>query len=124
MRIGLDPIFGLVPGAGDVVGAFLAVAVLGEAIRQGVSRLTLLRMAANIALDSVVGAVPLLGDAFDAAWKANLRNLALLERRLAEPGKAKRADRVFGIILIAGLVALCVAIVATGALLMAAILGV
>lgn len=121
-RIGLDPIIGLVPGIGDAAGAILAAAILIEAIRRGIPRFTLVRMAANIALDTVLGSVPLLGDLFDAAWKANLRNLALLERHLAEPSLAKRADRLVVIGLGGALLVLCVGLLVGGALLTAAVL--
>jgi len=60
-------------------------------------------MAGNIALDACIGAVPLLGDVFDVAWKANIRNVALLERHLAAPTPAKRADRLFVVLLLAGM---------------------
>jgi hypothetical protein len=75
--------------------------VLVEAVRQGAPRATLVRMASNIALDACIGAVPLLGDIFDVAWKANVRNVALLERHLAAPARAQRADRLFVVSLLA-----------------------
>lgn len=105
------------PGVGDAAGAILAAATLVEAVRRGITRFTLVRMAANIALDAVLGSIPLIGDLFDAAWKANLRNLALLERHIAVPSEAKRADRLFVIVLCAGLLVLCGALVIGGALL-------
>lgn len=92
-RFGLDPLLGLVPGLGDGAGALLSLYVLLEAGRLGAPRWTLLRMAANVAVEAVVGAVPLLGDLFDAAWKANRRNLRLLEAHLADAGGAERASR-------------------------------
>ena len=95
IRFGLDPLLGLIPGAGDAAGAVLAGWVFVEAIRLGASRATLLRIAGNVALDTVLGAVPLIGDIFDFAWKANLRNVRLLERHLMEPARAQRADRLF-----------------------------
>lgn len=116
-RIGLDPILGLLPGAGDAAGAVLAAAIMVEGVRQGVSRYTLLRMAGNVALDAVVGVVPLFGDLFDAAWKANLRNMTLLERHVAAPADARRADLTFVVTLLGGLMALCVALIIGGALL-------
>jgi len=94
-RIGLDPILGLIPGLGDAAGALMSAAVVVEAIRRNVPRLTLVRMAANILLDAAAGSVPLLGDAFDAAWKANSRNLRLLERHAKVSTEARREDRLF-----------------------------
>jgi hypothetical protein len=99
IRIGLDPILGLVPGLGDAAGAALSTGIFAEGIRRGVSRATLLRMAANIVLDLLAGAVPILGDLFDVALKANLRNVALLERQAADPHGARRGDRLFVLLL-------------------------
>ena len=81
-RVGLDPLLGLVPGAGDVVGAVLAGAIVIEAVRRRVPGPTLVRMALNIAIDTGIGTVPVVGDVFDAVWKANRKNLELLERHV------------------------------------------
>lgn len=117
LRFGLDPILGLIPGAGDAAGAVLAGWILVEAIRLGASRATVTRIAGNVALDAIVGAVPLLGDIFDFAWKANLRNVALLERHLAVPESAARADRSFVVLVIFGVLALALGLLALGILL-------
>ncbi len=78
-RIGLDGVVGfLFPGGGDVLGAVLAATVVALAVRQGLPGLVVARMVANVAVDLVLGAVPLVGDLFDVAWKANVRNLRLL----------------------------------------------
>ena len=95
MRIGLDALIGLIPGLGDAAGAVFSSYILLEAGRLGVSRSTLVRMAANIMIESVVGLIPLAGDLFDAGWKANQRNVQLLERALKAPGLARRHDRGF-----------------------------
>ena len=118
-RIGLDPLIGLVPGVGDAAGAVLAAGILVAAVRRGVSRYTMGRIAFNIALDALGGAVPLFGDAFDAVWKANLRNVALIERHVAIPADARQTDRLFIVVLSGALVLLCVALMVIGALLMA-----
>jgi hypothetical protein len=94
-RIGLDPILGLIPGLGDATGAVLSGYILIEAARAGASRGTLWRMAWNIMVESLVGLIPLAGDLFDAGWKANQRNIRLLERSLAEPVIARQRDRGF-----------------------------
>ncbi len=122
MRIGLDPIIGLLPGVGDAAGAIMAGAIVVEALRQRITRFTILRMAANVALDTVLGSVPIVGDLFDAAWKGNRRNMQLLERHLAEPRESSRSDRVFVVALGVALLVLCVAIVVGGAMLAGAIL--
>ena len=117
IRFGLDPLLGLIPGAGDAAGAVLAGWVFVEAIRLGASRATLLRIAGNVALDTVLGAVPLIGDIFDFAWKANLRNVRLLERHLMEPARAQRADRLFIAWVIGGVTAVAVGALTLGGLL-------
>src|SRR5882762_8964364 len=117
LRFGLDPILGLIPGAGDAAGAVLAGWILVAAIRLGASRATVVRIAGNIALDAAVGAVPLLGDIFDFAWKANLRNVALSERHLEAPERAERADRSFVLLVVCGVLALAVGLVVAGILL-------
>lgn len=123
MRIGLDPILGLVPGLGDAAGAMLGGTVFVEAIRRGASRATMIRIAANIALDFLVGSIPLLGDVFDFAWKANLRNVALLERLAVAPRASRQRDRLFVVTLSIILLAACLAIVALGVLLTAWLFG-
>lgn len=85
LRVGLDPILGLLPGVGDLATPIFSVLLFVHAARVGVPRIVLARMVLNAAIDGVVGAVPVLGDLFDAGWKANARNLALLERH-ATPG--------------------------------------
>lgn len=77
-RVGLDGLLGLIPGVGDVAGTLLSAYILYEAIRLGAPRTVLLRMIANIGIDTVGGAIPVVGDIFDMAWKANKKNAALL----------------------------------------------
>ncbi len=83
-RVGLDPLLGLIPGVGDWIGWAASLHLLGSAVRAGADGATLVRMAANLVFDALAGTVPVLGDAFDLAWKANDRNLRLLERIAAE----------------------------------------
>lgn len=82
-RIGLDPIVGILPGAGDALTGALSLYVVVESARLGVSYTTLLRMLANVGIDVVGGSVPVLGDLFDAMWKANVRNVELALADLA-----------------------------------------
>jgi hypothetical protein len=80
-RVGLDALVGLLfPGGGDAIGALPALLLLGLALRNGVPSVIVLRMLLNIAIDALLGAIPLLGDLFDAAYRANEKNLELLER--------------------------------------------
>lgn len=82
-RFGLDGLLGLVPGVGDTIGALASAYVVLEARRLGAPRSVLARMVVNLLLDYVVGVVPVAGDLFDFAFKANRRNLDLLRRTLA-----------------------------------------
>ncbi|MGH7612601.1 MAG: DUF4112 domain-containing protein [Gemmatimonadales bacterium] len=93
IEVGLDPLFGLVPGIGDAVGAGVATYIVFEAARSGAPRSVLLRMLGNVGIDALVGAFPVAGDLFDAAWKANLKNVDLLERHLADPRATRHASR-------------------------------
>ena len=82
-RVGLDGLLGLIPGVGDAAGALLSAYILYEAMRLGAPSTVLLRMVANIGIDTVGGAIPVVGDIFDIAWKANKKNAALLHAYLA-----------------------------------------
>jgi len=106
LRFGVDPLLGLIPGIGDVVGGLLSTYILAEAVRSRASSAVLLRMFANMGIDMLFAAVPLLGDLFDAGWKANSRNLALLQRHLDEPDAAASASRAFIFALSVGVIAL------------------
>lgn len=92
-KIGFDPIIGLIPGIGDLIGAMLSGYIILEAARAEVPSFTLARMLVNVGIDTVLGAVPAVGDVFDAAWKSNMKNVALLERHLVVPGTADREKR-------------------------------
>ncbi|MDP9349795.1 MAG: DUF4112 domain-containing protein [Gemmatimonadota bacterium] len=94
-RIGLDPLIGLIPGVGDAAGALLSAYLIVEAGRIGVPRSLLVRMGTNVAVETVVGAIPFLGDLFDAGWKANSRNARLLLEYLETPRTTARASRAF-----------------------------
>ncbi|MEG4394490.1 DUF4112 domain-containing protein [Microcoleus sp. BROC3] len=95
-RIGLDPIIGLVPGAGDIVDTAFSAYLIYLATRFNIPQKTLGKMIYNIGLEAVVGSVPLVGDIFDAFYKSNMRNLALLEAHLeeAEPELAAVAQPI------------------------------
>jgi uncharacterized membrane protein len=82
-RIGIDAVIGLIPGIGDVVTTLLSSYVLWEARRIGVSRLAMTRMIGNLAVHAAVGSVPVLGDAFDAFFRVNQRNLKIVRAHLA-----------------------------------------
>jgi hypothetical protein len=105
VRVGLDPLIGLVPGVGDLAAPVFTGLLLLTGLRLRVPAIVQTRMVLNAAFDMLLGLVPVLGDLADLTWKANLRNLALLERH-ARPGVPPgRADYVFVFICL-GLVAL------------------
>lgn len=81
-RVGIDPIVGVLPVAGDAVMAAFSGYVVAEAIRLDVPRETVLRMVWNVLVDFFGGSIPVIGDLFDAAFKANVRNVELLEEAL------------------------------------------
>jgi hypothetical protein len=99
-KIGFDPIIGLIPGIGDLIGAVLSGYIILEAARSEVPAFTLARMLLNVGIDTVLGAVPAVGDVFDAAWKSNIKNVALLERHLARgDARTERRGVLAGIVL-------------------------
>lgn len=81
-RLGLDSLIGLVPGVGDATSAIVSLYVIHRARKIGIRNRTTARMLGNVLVDTVIGTVPVVGDLFDAAWKANTRNLQLLEDEL------------------------------------------
>ena len=108
IRFGLDAIVGLIPGIGDISTPAFAALILLQAVRMRLPLVVQARMVLNAAIDMLTGLVPVLGDLVDIGWKANLRNLALLERH-ARPGvPPARADYVF--------IAICIGVLALIAL--------
>jgi len=99
IRFGVDALLGLIPGLGDFAGGIVSLYILGSAAQHGVSRVTIVRMALNLVMDILLGALPFIGDVFDVAYKANNRNVALLKRHLGaadtELRSARRADKFF-----------------------------
>jgi hypothetical protein len=92
-KIGLDPIVGLIPGIGDLIGAVLSAYIILEAARADVSGFMLVRMVTNVAFDTLLGAIPVVGDVFDAMWKSNVKNVSLLERHLSKRVSASTHGR-------------------------------
>jgi hypothetical protein len=92
IRIGLDALLGLLPGGGDVAGGLFSGLIILQAARSGAPTSVLGRMLANVAIDVVFGAIPILGDVFDVAWRANTRNVRLLESWRTRPASTKRAS--------------------------------
>lgn len=117
LTIGLEALIGLFPFLGDLIGVLLSSYILGEAARLGAPKSVLLRMSANVGLEGLVGIVPFAGDVFDAAFKANQRNVRLLEQWLDEPGRTARSSRLLGAGIIAGVAAFLLLLVLLAVLL-------
>ena len=123
LTVGVDALVGLFPVIGDLIGVAFSSYILSQAARLGAPRSVLWRMAFNIALEGVVGIVPLAGDLFDAAFKANQRNVILLEAWLDQPRRTERSTQAFAALLICALVLFLVLLGAGGYFLARAILG-
>lgn len=106
IRLGLDSIVGLVPGAGDLVASVMSGYIVLASARMGVPAPVVARMILNLGVDTLVGSVPLLGDLFDVGFKANIRNAALLDRHLADPLATRRTSRAAVLAAVAGVVLL------------------
>ena len=106
IRFGLDGIIGLVPGLGDILGGLASSILVVAAWMRGVPYVTLSRMVVNIAIEVLLGSIPILGDAFDIAWKANRRNYALMVRHLQQPRRQTWGDWLFLLLIGAALVLL------------------
>lgn len=81
-RIGFDGLLGLIPGVGDTVSAAISTYLIGEALRHDLPKRVAVRMGWNVLIDAAIGTIPLVGDLFDFAWKANRKNAALLAEHL------------------------------------------
>ena len=114
VRVGADSIFGLIPVVGDLAGAALSGYIVLASARLGAPPSALLRMLVNIGIDTVVGSVPLLGDMFDAGWRANMRNVELLDLHIGGSTQARRSNRLVVAGVLVGLLLLAVGGVVIG----------
>jgi hypothetical protein len=108
IRVGLDALLGLLPGGGDLAGGLFSGLIILQAARAGAPTPILGRMLANVAVDVVIGAIPLLGDLFDVAWRANTRNVRLLDSWRERPVSTKRGSALTVGAILAGLLLLVV----------------
>ena len=108
IRFGLDGIVGLIPGVGDLIGGAASSIIIIAAWVRGAPYPIITRMVANVAIEVLVGSVPVLGDMFDIAWRANRRNYALLTGSLEEPRKHTKQSWLFLGVLCVVLLALIV----------------
>lgn len=111
-KIGLDPLIGLIPGLGDVAGVLLSSYIVREAARAGAPPSVLARMVFNVALEGAVGLIPIVGDLFDAVYKANQRNIELFEAHVQNPQRSQRRSRVIVGLLLVLLLAVIVGVAA------------
>lgn len=107
-RFGLDALVGLIPGVGDAVTSMVSFSILIAAVRYRVAKIVILRMALNLAIDYAVGAIPLVGDAFDFVWKANQKNLGLLKAHGQLGASARTGDYLFVGAVLLGLIGMLV----------------
>ena len=103
-RFGLDALVGLIPGFGDTSTSLVSFYILVSAVRYGVPKITLLRMGLNIAIDYVVGSLPVVGDLADAWWKSNRMNLDLLRKRATVSAADARSGRVSDWLFVGGII--------------------
>ena len=111
-RIGLDPIIGLIPSIGDYIGAGFSAYIILEAAQLGTPQPILYRMVINVMLETIIGAIPVVGDFFDATWKANIKNMKLLEAYLRSPYRTKQVNWLFIGSLLFGLMLVVVCVTA------------
>jgi hypothetical protein len=111
-RVGLESLIGLLPIGGDVIGIILSIYILFQAIQFRLPLTILVRMLFNIILDGTVGSIPILGDLFDTTWKANTRNVNLLEAHLRDPVRSKQTNQWFLFLLLTVLIVVLVCFVA------------
>jgi hypothetical protein len=123
LTIGIDALIGLFPIIGDLIGVLLSSYILSEAARVGAPKSVLMRMGFNVGLEGLVGIVPFAGDVFDAAFKANQRNVKLLDAWLDQPKKTVRSSRAFGVILILAITLFLLGLIALAFLLIRWIAG-
>jgi len=107
-RIGLESLVGFLPFGGDAIGIILSSYIVLQALHFGLPRNLILRMISNVVLDGVVGSVPILGDLFDTTWKANTRNVNLLEDYLQAPTASPPAKRGLLLLIFGGILLLLI----------------
>jgi hypothetical protein len=111
-KIGVDGFIGLIPGIGDFIGGLLSSVIIYKAHQIGVPRMVLGRMIINMMIDTVLGAIPIAGDVFDFVWKANKRNVALLEDYQLQPKEVYRKSVIQNVLFIALLLGILVLMIA------------
>lgn len=101
-RIGLDGLIGLIPGVGDAAGAAASSYILVQARKMGVPPIVMARMVGNVLLEMIIGVIPLIGDLFDITFRANLRNVDLMQRSITH---GKTTKKTSGLVVVLGVIA-------------------
>jgi hypothetical protein len=120
-RFGLDPLIGLIPGIGDTSSALVSAFALIQAVRLGVPKILLMRMALNILVNEVIGVIPIIGDAFSFWFKSNARNYEIIKNHRLGPSVARRSDWLFVVAVLVLLVVIVCAGIAISFLILGAI---
>jgi len=105
-RFGADGLLGLVPGVGDVSTNMVSLYIILRAAFLGVTPIVLLKMGGNVLLENLVGFVPIVGNVFDFVWRANLKNITLMEENFLDPVKSSRKAKFQAVFLCLGFLAL------------------
>jgi len=113
-KIGIDAIVGIIPILGDFIGIIFSTYIMYSGIKMGVSSKIVKKMATNIAIDFIIGSIPIIGDIFDALWKANKRNVELIEEATIENQENYRLNYLIMASLI--ILILCLILVFLGSL--------
>lgn len=121
-RFGLDAIVGLIPGVGDAATSLASFYILAAGVRYRVPKVTLLRMGMNIGLDFLFGAIPVVGDLFDFAWKSNERNMELIRRRATRSAEDAKEGRKSDWLFVGGIILVLIALLVGSVFLAAYIL--
>lgn len=114
-RFGLDSLVGLIPGVGDTASTLVSFYILAAGVRYRVSKVTLLRMGLNIGVDYIFGAIPVVGDLFDVAWKSNQKNVELLRERATVNAVDARKGRLSDWLFV-GVIMLCLLALLVGSI--------
>lgn len=108
-RFGIDGIIGLIPGIGDIITTSISLYIIAQAAALGVGASTLIRMALNVVMENLIDMIPIVGNLFDFYWKSNSRNMALLEKHLAQPARETIKSRMIVALICFTLVAILIA---------------
>ncbi len=122
-KFGLDSLIGLIPNLGDISTSLASFYILLGAVRHGVPKITIVRMAFNIGIDYLIGSIPFVGDAFDFFWKANQQNVKLIRERGKGQGTGTTSDWIFVVGIIVGLIGLLIGSVLVSLFVMSSLIG-